>query len=710
MSARTLQTFALALLAPAVWLTACGDEGAKDADAEWLDEYGVEGPFEPGLGAGKEDGPGRAGPKASWDTGQSRVWEVEHGWGDVTPEVGLAWDADSGLDWNEKFAAWLESLQVIDADVGWGKTFEIINPQGKTLPGPVLECAEVAIFLRATFAAWYGLPFYLEAWDSGQALYLGHFGFLRGDGSRFGRSPSFTSRYTDYTDEWRQGQSWPSDAKLRKRGLYGGGDEMPFLEDVAGQPAKAGAYFDEFFLNKRVGHFMMLVLSWFGSVHLADGANMFHIKADAVRAGDVLLERWQRRGIGHTIPVMRVEDIGGGRLEIAVATGSMPRRQPKWEEGADVRHYFTIEETGGEGENGDGDRFAALGGGIRRWRVAVASGGRYRNTFLPEDEASWINSTDLDAIAARPERFRELMQELSGEEKRDLAIRQVADARRHLSDYPASCSARTRREKAFAELYEVMQSEFSKAPAAVDAEYRELADYVFAELVYDKSRTCCWNSSTHAMYELAMAYNNKLLEEAKAQGRCEPPVVFMARGAGADSDGYDLFRGFAKSVGQGDAWVTWSRDESCPWESHGGDDTEAEHAWTAWCELPAEGEGGEGGEGGDDRCGDTGDWEDGAVPLELGTYEGLQVCEGETDTWSHTGAGGLMVTVQLAEDAGDLDLRVRDAAGEQLGQSITADATEQVKVDLGEGATVFIEVYGYDEAIGGYTLVLAATE
>ena len=77
---------------------------------------------------------------------------------------------------------------------------------------------------------------------------------------------------------------------------------------------------------------MLLALSWFGSIHLADGANMYHIKADQARSGDVLLLRWQRRGIGHTVPVMRVSKEADDRLEIAVATGSMPRRYPKWEE------------------------------------------------------------------------------------------------------------------------------------------------------------------------------------------------------------------------------------------------------------------------------------------------------------------------------------------------------------------------------------------
>ena len=581
---------AIALVPLSLLLPACGAEDAPDVEQEWLDEYGVQGPFEAGEQTGKEDGPGAPGPKVAWDTGTSAVWSVEHQWADVTPEAGPAWNADSGLDWNEKFAAWLESMEVVDAVTGWGdaRTFELTTPWGKELPAPVLECAEVAIFLRATFSAWHGLPFYMEAWSDRQPLYLGHFGFLRGDGTRFGNAPRFASAYADHRSSWSPGSAWPQDAKLRGRGLYGGGDEHPFLDEVGGKPAQAGAYFDEIYLNKRVGHFMLLVLSWFGSIHLADPANMFHLQPEATRAGDVLLERWQRKGIGHTIPVMRVTELGAERLEIAVATGSMPRRQPVWEEGPQARHYFTMEETGGEGETYDGERYAQLGGGIRRWRVAVPSGGRYRNTFLDEDQTVWVNSRDLDDIAARPARFAELLKELTKEEKRDIALEQIANARGHLSTYPASCAARTRREAAFAELYAVMEAEFGTDRATVDAEHRTLEDYVFAELVYEQSKTCCWNHSTTAMHDLVMAYNTALQEKAEEQGVCQQPVVFMARDASATDDGYGLWRDYAQAQGRGGDWVAWTEDEPCAWADGLAMDTEAEHAGTPWCELPSE--------------------------------------------------------------------------------------------------------------------------
>ena len=577
------------LLAPiaTAGLSGCGDQASEQSaeQAAWLDEYSTEGPFEITPPLGKEDGAGRLGPEQGWDAGQARVWDVTHAWDDVTAEAGLAWSADSGLDWHGKYAAWVASLKPIPyADDPDDRTFEMTTPYGKTLPAPVLECAEVAIFMRATFASWYGLPFYLEAWDKGKPLYIGHFGFLRHDGSNFGRSPDFARRYTDHSGAWSAGQQWPSDSRLRGRGLYGGGDEMPFLTGSGTKPARAGAYFDEIYLNKRVGHFMLLALSWFGSMHLADGANMFHVKPETIRPGDVLLERWQRRGIGHTIPLMRVEPIEDGRMEVAVATGSMPRRQPVWEEGAEAGRYFKLDYTGGEGETGDGDRYAALGGGIRRWRVATLAGSRYRNTFGKGDEAAWIDSADLDAVAARPARFGELLRELSVEEKRDLALSGIASARDHLRSYPASCAARTRREEAFDELVAIQGEHFATDADQTDREHRILDDYVFAELTYDASRTCCWNSTTSAMYDLVMEFNQAHVYDAET-ATCSEPVVFMARDVGPDSDGYAQFREFAAEQGRAADWVDWSEDEPCPWAATRTSDEEAPHPWLPWCDL-----------------------------------------------------------------------------------------------------------------------------
>jgi hypothetical protein len=696
--------------------TACsGDDepGGVGSDDEWLDEYGVGYEVDPAPALGKEDGPGRLGPQTSWDGGPSRVWEVTRQWSDKTPEAGLAWAAASDLDWDQKHSAWLASMPIIRGANDRYDTFELSTPHGRKLPAPVLECAEVAIFLRATFAAWYGLPFYLQASDKGKPLYIGHFGFLGHDGSNFGRSPNFQTRYKDHTRSWQVGQGWPSDDKLRGRGLYGGGDEVPFLDPVAGKEARAGAYFDEIYLNKRVGHFMLLALSWFGSMHLADGANMFHIKAEALRSGDVLLERWQRRGIGHTIPVMRVETNAEGRIEASVATGSMPRRQPRWEGPDQAQRYFTLNYTGGTGENRDGDAYAALGGGIRRWRVAIASGSRYRNTFLPGGEGAWINDADLSAVGQRPAQFEELMKELTPEEQLQVALGQVDSARDHLRQYPASCSARTNREHAFARLYEVNQELFGEDREATNRQHRTLEDYVFAELEYNASRTCCWNSTTTAMHEIAMDLNRARVS-AYDDGTCQEPLVFMARDVG-EEDGYQLFREHARSLGRESEWVTWSEDEPCPWASERTTDSPAADQPTPWCELQAQAEPEpepepepvpEPNPEGDPLCGDTGDFPEGAVPLEAGRHAPLRVCEDETDEWVFTGTGPVKVTIQFSHAEGDLDLVLLTPDGTQIAESWGIADTESAEADLGEGGKLHIRVAGYSSASARYVLVI----
>ena len=125
-----------------------------------------------------------------WDTDGGEVWSVINQWTDITSEAGLAWSANSGLNWNEKYQAWVTSLEVQPLEEGYIKeTFLLTTPHGRAFTAPVLECAEVAIFMRAAFAAWYNLPFYLEAYDRGQPIYLGHFGFRNADGSLFSRTP-----------------------------------------------------------------------------------------------------------------------------------------------------------------------------------------------------------------------------------------------------------------------------------------------------------------------------------------------------------------------------------------------------------------------------------------------------------------------------------------------------------------------------------------
>ena len=151
--------------------------------------------------------------------------------------------------------------------------------------------------------------------------------------------------------------------------------------------AAFGAYLDELHLNKRAAYFTVMALDYLGSMNLADSANTYNLRPDTVRPGDMLIERWQRSGIGHTLVVKEVAVLGEANLDLTTISGSMPRRQGKRESGVASKGYFTSAYAGGPGENLDGDAYARLGGGAKRFRVAKNVNGYWTNTWMRGDEA-----------------------------------------------------------------------------------------------------------------------------------------------------------------------------------------------------------------------------------------------------------------------------------------------------------------------------------
>lgn len=571
----------LAALAPS--LVACGDVAEPE---EELDEFGIEGELYPDEPLGKADSAGVPGPRVSTYTGDTQVWTARNKWQDTeTPaakKAGIAWPANSGLDWEEKYARWIESMPRTAGHDTYFETFTLTTPWGKTVPGPKLECAELAMFLRITFAAWYELPFYLTALDSqSKRIYFGHFG-ARTLTSRYASTPLYAQLYKDYSS-WTaaqlQANGWPRDEKLRTRGLGDGDDSMPFIAEGA----VAGTYFDEVHLNKRVGHFLRLVLAYFGSMHLAGSRNTYNVTPESVREGDVLVERWQRNGIGHTLVVKDVRDLSNGVLEADLVSGSMPRRQPKWESAIASKSYFTMEAMGGEGSNSSAEEYVKLGGGLKRFRVTKNINGYWTNTWMAADEASWINDTDYDRLKVRPTRFQTLLGQVDPQEMRTAQLGVIDDARQHLRQYPASCSARTKREDAFDKLYEIA-GPLGMSRTQIDEQYRLLEDYVLMKLEYEKSKTCCWNSTTSAMYQIALDYNHSLQES-----QCAEPVVLKCQGGG-----YQIFANYAAQTGRAHLWKSWSEDETCP-QRNVTDDTTLAESEIGWCQVVSAGGGSSGG-------------------------------------------------------------------------------------------------------------------
>ncbi len=659
-----------------------GDDAAVDLDDEW----GMDGPLEPTPPAGKEDSELRRGLLVNTDTTRTQVWSARNKWEDTeTPAAqaaGLAWPANSGLTWDAKYAAWIGSLAWIPSVDGFSMTVELSTPWGKTLPSPSLECAEMSLFLRITFAAWHELPLFFEAQDGGgKRVYFGHNG-VRTSVGRYASSPEFAIKYKDYSKSTDWQTHWPTDSTLRAKRIAGGDDLQPALA----ADAHFGAYLDELHLNKRAGYFTVMALDYLGSVNLADAANAYNVVPDTVRSGDFLIERWQRVGIGHTLVVKEVSPLPGGSKDVTTISGSMPRRQGVRQSGQSSKSYFTSEYTGGTGTNSDGDQYAKLGGGAKRFRVAKNIGGYWTNTWMAGDEASWVSSTDYATIAARPARFDQILGQVSPQQQRSELLQQIADARQHLSQFPASCSARERREQAFASLYELSSRAFHQTRADVDGEYRELEDYVLGKLDYAHAKTCCWNSSSSAMFDIVMNKARADAAAAEAAHTCVAPTVFKSR-----QDGYQLWAAHAMLLGRTAEWRAWSEDETCA-QRDVAVDAEAPVNATAFCTL--------GLGGGTPSCTDALEPNNTrtAARAVTGSVTALQICASDDDWFSVATAGTVRIAFHHAD--GDLDLVAFDANGAKVGSSEGTSDSEQVTVPAGGS----VHVLGYNGARNSYSL------
>ena len=690
-----LRMTALLLLAALLALSGCA--GSED-------EYGILGPLQQSDQALSSAGIGSAGLSSSANGASTEVWAVNNNWADTDTAAarsgGMAWGSNSGLNWEQKYNLWVQSMeQVARSGNGHGKTFRVTSPQGKELDVPALECAELLLMLRAVFASWYELPFFLEAKDSeGTRVFLGHFGFRTAAG-RYKNTPNYKTKYNDYSHLSNADAlaSWPQDSRLRGRHLYKRGgnhdDYNPFLHEDAG----AGWYFDELLLNKRVGHFLLMLLPYFGSANLADDANAYHATPTSLRAGDILLKRWQRRGIGHVMVVKDVQERPEGKLAAELASGSMPRRQALWESQAATKLLFTNEKTGGEGESYGGEKYVDLGGGLKRFLVAEFRNGRWRNRVLPADMETWIPWSRKQERAARPQQFESLLVEVSPDEMRDELLAIIEAKREHLRNYPASCSARTAREVAFREFYELMADKFDMSVDEVDGEYRILEDYVFAELVYDESKTCCWNSTTSTMFDVIMSYNLSLQESSDS---CVAPSVFMAK-----DGGYQLFADHAASMGLGNQWVAWSEDESCP-QRDVSNDQEERHGWTPYCEVEDSINGDGPGLDSDDPY-EVNDSQAQAFTLSEGRHEGAFVSAGDADWFTFTPPTDALVRVTIAFEhrSGDLELTMY-RGGRVADRSRSTRDSESVDTIYDGVEPIYALVHGHEQATGPYTITV----
>jgi hypothetical protein len=595
------------------------------------------------------------------DNSETAVWEVRNKWSDTDTveanKAGMAWPENSNLDWDQKYLLWIDSMAKIDAHNKTHVTYQLTTPKGKTLPAPSLECAETAIFLRTVFAAWYGLPFFMDATDGNRIrVYFGHFG-IRTKSGRYPSTPKFKEKYVDHSQLSQadiEADGWPSDDYLRQRRILA---ETSDLQSAIGYNAHLGTYLDEALLNKRLGHFLLYLLSNFGSIHLADPNIAFNIKPESIQVGDILVKRHQKAGIGHVEVLKEVSQLLDGLISVEIMDGNMPRRQARWTSPELSAQRFISPKTGGTGYNLEGIAYVDLGGGIKRWRTARKIDEKWYNVVLERHQEDWIRSEDKIALAKRPEQFELLLGLASPEEARQDLLDVISQQRNRLRSRPASCMARTAREEAFAELYEINDRFFNLSKSDTDSSYRILDDYVFAELDYDKSRTCCWNSSTSAMYEIIMDYNWTHSYDMN-NGSCgQEPLVFMAQ-----DGGYEIFRAHAASLGREDEWRDWKADEYCPQKDEYIHDSLRHEISPTYCNIffyllmhdyP-------------EICQD--DFADGdihnhnkesAALISAGTYSNLTICSGMNDWFMlDTLPQGSQVTVHVifSHAVGDIDL------------------------------------------------------
>jgi hypothetical protein len=667
-------------------LAACaGEEGSDELPDEIL----------PLDMPSKEDGAGRAGPAVATNTTATQVWTARNKWEDrdttAARRAGVAWGENSGLNWDEKYVKWIESMEVVNSTSGY-HTIKVTTPWNKTVVAPVLECAETAIVLRATFAAWYELPFFMEAQIAGGTrLYFGHFGIRQGT-AKYANTPNFATAYRDYSAA--PPSTWPRDAALRGKHADGGDDEQVI---EGGGPF--GAWLDEVHLNKRAGHLIIYLVNYFGSMNLSDSANTYNIKPASLRSADLLIHRWQRSGIGDAKMTKKVEAVNG-KLVAHLMSGSMPRRQPKIYDDVASKGYFTSNDTGGVGENSDGDTYYSLRGGAKRWRVTKNVGGFWTNTWMAADEASWVNDTNQAAITARPAQFHALLEEVPPEEKAAALRAQIDDARAHLLRYPASCAARERRERAFTELY-ALAPQLGKTKAQLDGELRTPDDYVFAALDYTHAKTCCWNSSSAEMADIILDYAEKERAEAAAAMQCRALTVFRSE-AGT---GYGRWQQYAEQTGRALAWRAWSEDESCPQRAEP-EDRVAAFSGTAYCSLPTGGSGGGGGSCTDDH--EPNNSAAAAKNVTAGQSYTGRICSADQDFFAVTvGAGGsINLSVTLGSGAGDLDVELLSPTGTRVNISQTTGSLEQITATGLSAGRYVVRVYGYQSATGPYTLRL----
>ena len=118
------------------------------------DDFGIDevlGPNEPS--GGKEDNAGIAGPLIATNTSATQVWTASNKWEDRTTteakKAGLVWGVDSGLNWDEKYSKWIDSLEVVDSAEALREAITTARLRGERVPHELASaCTRVIEWLE----------------------------------------------------------------------------------------------------------------------------------------------------------------------------------------------------------------------------------------------------------------------------------------------------------------------------------------------------------------------------------------------------------------------------------------------------------------------------------------------------------------------------------------------------------------------------------
>ena len=513
----------------------------------------------PGPPAGKADSAGIPALPVHGDYTATQAWVVTNQWEDTdTPDAraaGIAWSANSGLTWDQKYAAWVGSLQQIPTLDNTFTTVTISTPFGKSVPGPKLDCADLAILLRMSFAAWYHLPFYLSPTTTTRRSTSVTSACARRPAR--GTSTSNWSKYADY--EHRRRRSTRRTGPRTRRCARAASPRATTCRTSG--PARARARSStRSTSNKRAARLILFTQAFLGSHNMVDSQNTYNLVPEALphrRRADVRARADRRRP--HDDRHAR-HALAPGSLQAEAIYGNDPPAQPAWQDPAETKSLFTDDEGGGPSLNtayGGMTPYSHLNGGLKRLRVAKEKHGYWVNTWMDADEASWINDTDYDAIAARPARFAELLGSSDPAVERDQLLAAIAEKRAYLPRSPGVVRrARRSRERVREALHAdagQLRHDARDGRRAVPHDDRGLR-----RSRRSTTRTRARAAGTRRLRDVRPHHGVRAAAAGERRRAASSRPIFKLT-----ANSYDPFAAFATQTGQASRGCRWTADESC---------------------------------------------------------------------------------------------------------------------------------------------------